>query len=60
MKWNVNNYKKNASYVSTYGEDVLSLLEPRAGEHILDHSVADTVLIYNSTLDYGIMIIWEH
>ena len=36
MKWNVSDYTKNASYVSQYGEDVLALLDPVSGEHILD------------------------
>ena len=41
MKWNVNDYTKNASYVSQYGQDVLELLNPKSGEHILDLGCGD-------------------
>ena len=41
MKWNVNDYAKNASYVSQYGQDVLELLNPKSGEHILDLGCGD-------------------
>ena len=36
MEWSVNDYTKNASFVSQYGEEVLALLNPASGEHILD------------------------
>ncbi len=36
MKWSVADYISHAAYVSQYGEDVLALLDPVSGEHILD------------------------
>jgi trans-aconitate methyltransferase len=41
MKWSVDDYIKNASYVSQYGEDIVALLEPLSGEHILDLGCGD-------------------
>ncbi|RYE10146.1 MAG: class I SAM-dependent methyltransferase [Sphingobacteriaceae bacterium] len=36
MKWNAELYDQKHNFVYQYGEDVLSLLEPKAGESILD------------------------
>lgn len=36
MKWDTDLYDKNHDFVSKYGEELLTLLAPRAGEHILD------------------------
>ena len=41
MKWNVHDCTKNASYVTQYGEDVVALLSPVSGEHILDLGCGD-------------------
>ena len=41
MKWNVDDYNKNASYVSQYGRDVLLLLAPEPNEYILDLGCGD-------------------
>ncbi|WP_373494309.1 trans-aconitate 2-methyltransferase [Aquiflexum sp.] len=36
MKWNTGLYDQKHDFVSKYGEDVIHLLDPQAGEHILD------------------------
>lgn len=36
MKWNAELYDQKHNFVYQYGEDVLSMLEPKAGEFILD------------------------
>ena len=36
MDWSVDDYAENASFVSQFGDDVLMLLNPVSGEHILD------------------------
>src|SRR5690349_1218807 len=36
MKWNTDLYDNNHAFVSRYGEDVIALLNPQAGERILD------------------------
>ena len=41
MKWNVNDYTTHAAFVSKYGENVLDLLNPIRGEHILDLGCGD-------------------
>lgn len=49
MKWNVDDYVKNASFVSQYGEDVLALLKPMKGEAILDLGCGDGALAEKMT-----------
>ena len=44
LKWRVDDYIKNASFVSRYGEDVLRLLNAVHGEHILDLGCGDGAL----------------
>jgi trans-aconitate methyltransferase len=36
QQWNANLYDSKHNYVAQYGEDVMGLLAPQAGEHILD------------------------
>jgi trans-aconitate methyltransferase len=36
MKWNSALYDKSHAFVFSYGEDLISLLNPKPGEHILD------------------------
>lgn len=36
MKWNTGLYDQKHDFVFKYGEDVIELLNPKAGEHILD------------------------
>ena len=36
IKWNASLYDDKHSFVSQYGEDLISWLQPQAGEHILD------------------------
>jgi SAM-dependent methyltransferase len=42
--WNPEDYARNARYVSDLGEPLLELLEPKAGEQILDLGCGDGVL----------------
>jgi trans-aconitate methyltransferase len=44
QKWNPETYARNARFVSDFGTEVLELLSPRAGEHILDLGCGDGVL----------------
>ncbi|HEX4346035.1 MAG TPA: methyltransferase domain-containing protein [Vicinamibacterales bacterium] len=39
--WSVEQYQANAAFVPAYGEDLLSWLEPRAGERVLDLGCGD-------------------
>ncbi len=41
MKWNVDDYTNNASYVSQYGRDLLILLAPEPKERVLDLGCGD-------------------
>ena len=41
MKWNVADYRENASYVPQYGEDLIKLLNPQTDETILDLGCGD-------------------
>lgn len=43
-KWDSKSYEKNASFVFKYGEDLLSLLDPKQGENILDIGCGTGVL----------------
>ena len=36
LGWNADKYDREFSFVASYGEDLLSLLQPKAEEHILD------------------------
>ena len=36
LGWNADKYDREFSFVATYGKDLLSLLQPKAEEHILD------------------------
>lgn len=42
--WNPDSYKRNASFVSALGEPLLELLNPQAGERILDVGCGDGAL----------------
>lgn len=42
--WQSDSYQKNTGFVSVYGEDVLSWLEPQSNERILDLGCGDGVL----------------
>jgi trans-aconitate methyltransferase len=42
--WNASRYAANAAFVPALGQPVLDLLQPRAGEHILDLGCGDGVL----------------
>ena len=41
QQWCVEQYRANAAFVPAYGEDLLSWLEPRSGERILDLGCGD-------------------
>ena len=41
QQWNPEQYEKNARFVSDLGMPVVTLLEPRAGERILDVGCGD-------------------
>ena len=41
QNWSVEQYQVNAAFVPAYGEDLLSWLEPHAGERILDLGCGD-------------------
>lgn len=42
--WDTQSYQRDTGFVSAYGEDVLTWLEPQAGERILDLGCGDGVL----------------
>ena len=42
--WDSTSYQRDTGFVSTYGSDVLSWLEPKTGERILDLGCGDGVL----------------
>ena len=42
--WNTEKYEKNARFVSDYGIDVISWLDPKPHEYILDLGCGDGVL----------------
>ena len=42
--WDTTSYQRDTGFVSAYGSDVLSWLEPKAGERILDLGCGDGVL----------------
>ena len=44
MKWNADDYARNARFVAEYGEDVIDLLAPAAAERILDVGCGDGAL----------------
>jgi trans-aconitate methyltransferase len=44
QQWSVEQYQANAAFVPAYGEDLLSWLEPRAAERILDLGCGDGAL----------------
>ena len=44
MHWNAGDYEKHADFVSRLGEEVLLLLQPQAGESILDIGCGDGAL----------------
>ena len=44
QKWDTKSYQRDTGFVSAYGSDVLSWLEPKAGERILDLGCGDGVL----------------
>ena len=43
QQWNPEQYEKNARFVSDLGMPVVTLLEPRAGECILDVGCGDSL-----------------
>ncbi len=46
QKWDSTSYQRDTGFVSVYGEDVLSWLEPQRGERILDLGCGDGVLTH--------------
>lgn len=50
MKWNVDDYTENASYVSQYGQDLLILLASEPKERILDLGCGDGELAEKMSL----------
>ena len=44
QKWSPTLYRRNASYVSDFGQSVVTALAPKSGEHILDLGCGDGVL----------------
>lgn len=56
MKWNAELYDQKHNFVYQYGEDVLSLLKPKAGESILDLGCGSGFLT-NKIREYGAQVL---
>ena len=65
--WNPQEYRKSADFVPKLGEPVIELLEPKAGERILDLGCGTGILTkkladmgYTAVFDMGGIIDWPY
>ena len=54
--WNTEKYEKNARFVSDYGIDVISWLDPKPHEYILDLGCGDGVLT-KKIIEFGCKVL---